>query len=251
MEQRATSIQDERAVPLRYRLLATALAPLAGSVAAILTAAAAAEIALPRQKGGGSIVVAGPDGTGKSTLARNLLAGPLARERVVHIYGRPKVLPRPSREQAPSAAENRRKPPFPIWLSILRTVYVFVDFVLAWMVHVRPAVRAGGWVVMERGWWDLVVDPARLRLQGSAGLARLLAALGPHPDLFLILEASADVVRSRKEHASETDVVRQARLWQTILPHRVRRAYLDANEPAEVVLQRAEVELRRLNECEV
>jgi thymidylate kinase len=238
-------------VLLHYQLLATALAPIAGTVAAVVTAAVAAEIALPRQKGGGSIVVAGPDGTGKSTLARNLLAGPLARERAVHIYGRPKILPRPSRDQAPSAAENRRKPPFPIWLSILRTVYVFVDFVLAWIVHVRPAVRAGGWVVIERGWWDLVVDPPRLRLQRSAGLARLLAALGPHPDLFLILEASADVVRSRKGHASAADVRRQARLWQTILPNRVRRAYLDANQPAEVVLQRAEAELRRLQECAV
>jgi hypothetical protein len=30
-------------------------------------------------------------------------------------------------------------------------LYVFVDFVLGWIVHVRPVVRAGGWVVMERG----------------------------------------------------------------------------------------------------
>ena len=202
---------------------------------------------MPRQKGGGTIVVAGPDGTGKSTLARNLLAGPLAHERVLHIYGRPKVLPRPSREQAPSAAENRNKPPYPVWLSILRTLYVFVDFVLGWIVHVRPVVRAGGWVLIERGWWDLVVDPRRLRLQGSTGLARLLAAIAPRPDLFLILEAPADVVRSRKSRASDAEVVRQVRLWQTILPGRARRAYLDANQPAEVVLQLAEAELRRLD----
>lgn len=220
-------------------------------VAAVLTTAAAAEIVRRRPTRGASIVVAGPDGTGKSTLARNLLAGPLAGERVLQIYGRPKILPRPRRSKASSAAENRRKPAFPVWLSMLRTVYAFVDFVLAWMVHVRPAVRAGGWVVIERGWWDLVVDPPRLRLQGSAGLARLLATLGPHPDLFLILEASADVVRSRKGHASEVDLNRQARLWHTILPTRVRRAYLDANQPAEIVLQRAEAELRRLHECEV
>jgi hypothetical protein len=108
-------------------------------------------------------------------------------------------------------------------------------------------VRAGGWVVIERGWWDMVVDPARLRLQGSTRLARLLAALGPRPDLFLILEASADVARSRKHRVVAAEVTRQVRLWQTVLPRRVRRAYLDANQPAEVVLQLAEAELRRLH----
>jgi hypothetical protein len=127
-------------------------------------------------------------------------------------------------------------------------VYVFVDFVLGWIVHVRPVVRAGGWVILERGWWDLVVDPGRFRLQGSAGLARRLAVLGPRPDLVLILEAPADVVRSRKDRLSEAEVMRQARLWHTVLPTRVRRAYLDANQPAEVVLQLAEAELLRLRE---
>jgi thymidylate kinase len=203
---------------------------------------------MPRRKAGASVVVVGPDGTGKSTLARNLLAGPLANERAVHIYARPKALPRPSLGRAPSAAENRRKPPFPVWLSILRTLYVFVDFVLGWIVHVRPVVRAGGWVVIERGWWDLVVDPGRFRLRGSAGLARLLAMLGPRPDLFLILEASADVVRSRKNRVSAAEVMHQAYLWQTVLPTWVRRAYLDANQPAQVVLQRAEAELLRLQQ---
>jgi hypothetical protein len=175
-----------------------------------------------------------------------LLAGPLANERVVHIYGRPKIVPRHGRAPAPSAAENRRQPPLRVWVSLLRTVSVFVDFVLGWMVHVRPFVSSGGWVVMERGWWDLVVDPGRFRLQGSAGLARLLAQLGPRPDLVLILEARPEVVRSRKKQLSEADVMRQTRLWRTVLPTGVRRAYLDANQPAHIVLQLAEAELLRL-----
>jgi hypothetical protein len=185
---------------------------------------------------------------GKSTLARNLLAGPLANERVVHIYSRAKVLPRPRGNHIPTSAENRTRPPFPVWLGILRTLYVFVDFVLGWIVHVRPVVRGGGWIVIERGWWDLMVDPARFRLQRSTRLARLLSRLAPLPDLFLILEASADVVRSRKNHMSDADVMRQVRLWHTILPARVRRAYLDASQPAEVVLRLAEAEMRRLRE---
>ena len=197
---------------------------------------------------GGSIVLAGPDGSGKSTLARKLLEGPLAGERVLYLYGRPNVLPRPGIGRSTSAAVNRTKQPYPVWLSLLRTLYVFADFVLGWTFEVRPFVRAGGWVVIERGWWDLVVEPARFRLRGSTGLARCLGALAPQPDVFLILEASSKAVRSRKNQLSEAEVRRQNRVWKTVLPRRVRRTYLDADRPADLVFQQAEAALLRLHD---
>jgi thymidylate kinase len=191
---------------------------------------------------GGVVVIAGPDGTGKSSLCDRLISGPLAGRQVLHIHFRPGILPA---RAVPASAINdpQGQAPYTGWLSVLKTLYLFIDFVLGWELRVQPVVRKGGWVIIERGWWDLVVDPRRYRLRGAAGLTRLLGKLIPKPELTLVLECPLQVLKARKAELSESELVRQTQAWRALPPGTARRVFLDASRPVGEVVEHAEREL--------
>jgi hypothetical protein len=137
-----------------------------------------------------------------------------------------------------------------VWISILKTLYLFADFVLGWIMHVRPVVHGGGWVVIERGWWDIIIDPRRYRLQGIRTLAMALGRAVPWPDLLLVLEAPPDAVHGRKTELSRAELARQMDAWRTLPPRRLRCVYLDATRPAPEVLHCAVSELRKLTKLQ-
>lgn len=136
--------------------------------------------------------------------------------------------------------------PYPGILSMVKAGYLFVDYILGWAIRVRPWVRRGGWVLLERGWWDIAVDPLRYRLRPPARLARALGRFLPSPDLTLILEAPESVLTERKLELPPEELVRQARAWHRLLPRALPRMYLDASLSSQEVLRRAGQALERL-----
>jgi hypothetical protein len=210
----------------------------------------------PHLRMGGVISVGGPDGVGKTTLCEALVSEVLAGAEVLHVRF-PKLLPRrdPTERREirlgkgnlPDLAAARVYPPmYSSPVAVAKTLYLFVDFLLGWATRVRPLVRRGGWVVFERGWWDHAVDPKRYRLRPPARLVPLLGRLLPSPDLFLVLEASPEVVIARKPQLSAEELVRQMEAWHRVLPGSYKRVYLDAARPADEVLERAGEEVAKL-----
>jgi thymidylate kinase len=196
-------------------------------------------------KGGPSgriIGISGPDGSGKSTLCHELAARSLASRRVLHLHHRPHVLP--SRVRAP-VARPHGLPPYPKLLSGAKALYLFLDFAFGWMVRVRPLVRRGAWVLLERGWWDIVVDPARYRLSGIGRLARFLGTCLPKPDVTVVLEAPAEQLRERKAELSLEELSRQMTAWRELGTVCGRVYFLDASLPQESVVHAAEVAISR------
>jgi thymidylate kinase len=187
---------------------------------------------------GGVLVVAGPDGAGKTTLCDALVQVTLAGQPVLRMHHRPGLLPVRTLDQGP-VTEPHASAPYSAALSLAKTCYLFVDFHLGWAVRIRPWVRRGGWVLLERGWWDIAVDPLRYRLRPPAKLARLLGRLLPRTDLTLILEAPEGVLLDRKRELPSEELSRQARAWRQLPPRAVRRVYLDASLPAEEVVRQA------------
>lgn len=195
---------------------------------------------------GGCIVIAGPDGTGKSTLAEGLARRLAARGPVVHLHHRPSLLPRRSAHEGP-VTEPHAEAPYPPVLSAMKVIYLFIDFLLGWLFKVRPRVRRGGWVVCERGWWDQAVDPRRYRL-ASAMPARLLGSLLPRWDLILVLELSPEEARSRKAELTLDEIARQSSVWRSLLPGKQRVAFLNAARPVEQLVRDALAEVEAIVE---
>ncbi|HEX6207133.1 MAG TPA: hypothetical protein VF058_02130 [Actinomycetota bacterium] len=179
------------------------------------------------------VVLAGPDGSGKSTLASRLAAAARRSGRPArHLHWRPGLLPQagslvgraPGDPSTPHAEEPQGRV-----LSLLRLVYYWADFLLGTWLRVQPITARGGLVVMERGWWDIAVDPRRYRLRVGARVIRALGRLLPAPDLVLVLRASPEILAQRKEELPTSELARQNDRWDEIrFPQRIAKIVLDA-----------------------
>lgn len=176
---------------------------------------------------GAVVVLAGPDGTGKTTLASALqeeAAGMFRR--IARLHLRPGILPAPARllgrEPRTGLAPHRQVPSGSLG-SVLRLTYLWLDTVLGWGPKIGlPRIRTS-LVILERGWLDLAVDPIRYRLSSPRFLATSLAHLQPRPDLVLRLDAPSAVIRQRKPELEISEIDRQLTAWKNFATDDPRR----------------------------
>ncbi|HWB87792.1 MAG TPA: hypothetical protein VG872_01115 [Acidimicrobiia bacterium] len=189
------------------------------------------------------LMLVGPDGVGKTTL-RQTLTRSLAEEHRVWS----------GRLSGPFTGSRRRRAEpgrtragagrwwIPSWVKVL---YLYLDAWSRWMTWTRRWIEGGGWVVTERGWWDIAVYPERYRVRRVGRLHRALGALPPHPDLILVLETDPGTVLARKDELSPDEIRRQAELWRSVLPRHQPRLYLDASEPVDTLTELALAAIER------
>lgn len=176
------------------------------------------------------MTIVGPDGVGKSTL-RFALSEALSMQHETST-DRSVGPVRGARSTADGGSQEQLSTP----MSLVKLVYLWLDEWLRWTTTVRSMVVRGGWIVSERGWWDLAVVPHRYRMHALPRLHRLLSAFVPLPGLLIVLEAPAAVVSSRKGELPQEEIVRQVAGWHTIPSGRQKRVFIAADQPAEAVL---------------
>jgi hypothetical protein len=137
---------------------------------------------------------------------------------------------------------QRRYPPA---VSEAKIIYLFVDLLIGWLVQARPFIARGGCLLVERGWWDLAVDPRRYRLRDGWLLVRWLGKLVPRSDLLVVLEGSSALLWSRKQECPESELARQTQAWRRVVPPSARVIYLDASLPLMDLVERVTAELDR------
>jgi hypothetical protein len=154
--------------------------------------------------------------------------------KVVILHHRPGVLPRRSAMSGPLTNPHALEPYGPL-RSSAKVFYLWLDYLLGWVVRIRPALEDGATVLLERGWWDLAVDPRRYRLRASQGLVRALGRLLPAPDRTLILTGSPETIIERKPELPVEELTRQIGAWRE-LPHDLLHAVvIEVDAPLQVV----------------
>src|SRR5258706_15215769 len=100
---------------------------------------------------------------------------------------------------------------------------VLVDTLLGAATAWRPA-RRRGVVVVERGWFDMAVDPRRYRLPlGFRRVVRWLGRTIPKADVVVILSGDPRAVHERKPEIGVAEVTRQIESWRVLGPRAGRR----------------------------
>lgn len=161
------------------------------------------------QPTGDWIAFIGPDGCGKSSIidaiARELAP---AFQKVARFHLRPKALPARTISDAP-VTDPHGRPSRGALVSTMKLLYLFADYRIGYLWKVRAATVRTKLVLFDRYFYDIVVDPKRVRYGGPQWLLKLLARIVPRPGMVLLLDAPPDVLWSRKQEVSYEEVVRQ------------------------------------------
>jgi hypothetical protein len=164
----------------------------------------------------GYILIVGPDGAGKTTVADALVREASAGgTEVTRAHWRPAVV-FGGKGSGEVVTEPHAKRPRGDVASFLKTLVVFLDFGVGWIGRWGWA-RRHGMLVVERGWFDQRVDPRRYRM--SRRVVPLISALGaclPRADLTVMLVGDPSQVAGRKPELAVDEVARQQAVWREI-----------------------------------
>ena len=171
---------------------------------------------------GGLVALTGPDGVGKTTVARALLDDHEGPTGYVHFRPptRGALEPGPPAHSVPSPPKDFGPER---WWNVAggwaRLGRSFVRFWAGYLGTVRPAVRRGALVVADRWVYGYVVQPRALKFYGPDWLARLVVAWMPRPDAVAVLLAPPAVVQARKDELTLPEIEAELARWRDFHLH--------------------------------
>lgn len=169
------------------------------------------------EKRGCFVVLVGLDGSGKTTVARQLCCLGIGQERfrrIRYFHWRPGILPE-TLFPLPEFRNVPRKPkmgsqPWHSLLSATRLLSSGFRCRLAHWLRIRPLLRRNSLVLLDRYYYNYYLDPDSVRFSGPEWWVDRLRPLFPQPDLVVVLKAPPDVLLARKQELSEAQIHRQS-----------------------------------------
>ncbi len=181
------------------------------------------------------LAILGPDGAGKSAVIKRLLRdSSLPFQAIQQFHFRPRFGRR--RTDAVPVTNPHGSPPRSLVISILKLLYWLVDCWLGYMLTVRRVQSRSGLVVSDRYLDDIQVDPRRYRLPDSSlWFARVVVRLAPRPDLYVLLDVSAEIVQQRKAEVQPAESQRQRLSYLEFFRWLPNACVVDATAPVDQV----------------
>jgi thymidylate kinase len=123
-------------------------------------------------------------------------------------------------------------------LSAVKLVYLLGDYstVYLWKCSLRLRQRST-LVIFDRYYHDILVDPKRYRYGASIWLARQIGHLVPNPDLWILLDATPELIRSRKQEVTFEEMVRQCKEYRELVGSFRNAVIVDASLSLDEVVQ--------------
>jgi thymidylate kinase len=152
------------------------------------------------------IVILGPDGVGKSTLVSRLAEfACFRRQRLFHF--RPGLLDQ--KESGKPVTQPHAQSLRSGMFSFLKSFYYFADHWFGYWIKIFPARVRNEFIVFDRSFADILIDPRRYRMARASSLARLLNRLLPQADLTIVLDADPEMIHARKPELTLEELARQ------------------------------------------
>ena len=191
---------------------------------------------------GAFAVLLGLDGSGKTTLARNLTESAAQTKRISGVryyHWLPPLnerfefpLPEPGNQPRKTEQDASLVQSF---LSAARLARNVLRAQLAWRFHLKLHRKRGYLVLVDRYFYNYHLDPASVRYHGPRRLLVLAENFFPKPDIVIRLNAPAEILLARKQELSEEQIREQARTLSNLTFGNTHVIDADATEPADVV----------------
>ena len=148
---------------------------------------------------GFTVAFLGIDGSGKSSVVRSLVAGlEPAFPRTRYHHFKPNILGMAPRKAPELVMHPTGVAPGISLLGAARLAYYLIDYSIGYAVKVWPQRLRSALVIFDRYFYDLPVDPIRLRARIPMTLARWCSRFVPKPDLVIVVDTPPELARSRK-----------------------------------------------------
>ena len=176
------------------------------------------------------VVFLGSDGSGKSTVLAQVehdLTPAFRRTRQYHLrpfFGQPCAKTAPTKN--PHDQEFRG-----LLSSFMKLFLWWADFTVGYAIEVFPRLACSTFVLFDRYYYDLLIDPKRYRYGGPRWLAWLIGKCIPRPDVVIFLDAPAEVLMARKQEISLAELTSQRIAYRKLLRKMENGHVVDASRP--------------------
>jgi thymidylate kinase len=185
-----------------------------------------------------TIVLCGPDGSGKSTAMEKVIAAlapSFSPAKGRQFHWKPPVFSGKRQAARAPVTDPHAAPPRNSVASVVAFGVHWLEFWLGTWLTLRPVTFKGGLVLIDRWYYDFLVDQKRYRLRVPTGLVRAGYRLLPKPDLVLLLDAPAEILLQRKQELALEEIERQRTAYLAALKPLPNCVVLDASEPPDCV----------------
>lgn len=196
------------------------------------------------QPAGFSVAVVGTDGSGKSTMIESVtpVLEQAVHDKIQYEHLRPNWLPalgvamgkREGNEGMPVIDPHAKKPSGVLG-SLARLAYYSIDYTLGYWIKIFPQlVRRPKICLFDRYYYDLLIDPKRMRISLPNWVVRLFLMFAPRPDVVLCLGGNPEILFERKPETSLDEVSRQVSKLQALCGEMSKASWIDTSVDLEV-----------------
>jgi len=189
--------------------------------------------------GGITVVVLGADGSGKSTVGQRVredLRNTFNPGKGLEVHWKPVVFFKRRRQPTgrPNVEPHGQVPRGRI-ASLVFLAGHWLEFFLGSQLQFRPSLFKNGMVLVDRYFYDFLVDQRRYRLQVPLWVVRAAFSLIKKTDLVFLFDAPAEVLQARKQEVPLAETTRQVQAYRQLMSTLPQGRVLDASQPIERV----------------